>query len=159
MGQKGRGRLTKILLAKQTHFWEFFGQPFGKNTFWENAPTTNRSSLICSILSTQQTLLFACNLYLGALQKSINREQLQKQFLRFLMIFTCVLMVSIIVNGYLDRYGSIWTKFQLKPSILTPNRNISVNWAHGAHGPLGWGTTRRELKVPSGIAPRNPGNG
>ena len=33
-----------------------------------------------------------------------------------------------------------------------------ANWAHRAHGPhglLGWGTTRRELNVPSGIASRN----
>ena len=28
-------------------------------------------------------------------------------------------------------------------------------WAHWGHGLLGWGTTRRELKVPSGVAPRN----
>ena len=64
-------------------------------------------------------------------------------------------MVLIVFNSYLNRYGSMWTKFQLKPSILDPNRNIHVN---GAHGVLGWGTTRRELKVPSGIAPirKNP---
>ena len=54
-----------------------------------------------------------------------------------------------------DRYAWIWTKFEFKPSILDPDHDIYVN---GAHGLLGWGTTRRELKVPSGIAPirKNP---
>jgi len=33
IGQKGGGRPTKILPARQTHFWELFGQPVGKNTF------------------------------------------------------------------------------------------------------------------------------
>jgi len=42
-GQNGRGRLSKILPARQTHFWEFFGQPFGQNTFSKNAPPPNRS--------------------------------------------------------------------------------------------------------------------
>jgi len=68
-------------------------------------------------------------------------------------------MVFIGVNGCLYRHRSTWTKFRLKPSILDPNRDIYMNWAHGAHGLLGWGTTRRELKVPSGLAPRNPGDG
>jgi len=44
MGQKGRGRLTKILPARQTYFWEFFGQPFGENTFSENAPPPRQIS-------------------------------------------------------------------------------------------------------------------
>jgi len=34
--------------------------------------------------------------------------------------FDIVLMVS----NYLNRYGSIWTELQLKPSILEPNRYI-----------------------------------
>ena len=34
------------------------------------------------------------------------------------------LMVLNGLNGYLNRYGSIWSKFQLKPSILDPNRDI-----------------------------------
>jgi len=38
--------------------------------------------------------------------------------------------------SYLDRYGWIWTKFQLKPSILHPNRAIHVNYAHWGGGPL-----------------------
>ena len=33
IGQKTGGRLTKILPARQTHVWEFFGQPFGETTF------------------------------------------------------------------------------------------------------------------------------
>ena len=28
------------------------------------------------------------------------------------------------LDDYLNRYGSSWTKFQLKPSILNPNRDI-----------------------------------
>ena len=64
-------------------------------------------------------------------------------------IFNTVLLV---INSYLNRYGSIWTKFQLEPSILEPNGDLYVN---GAHGLLGWGTTRRHLKVSSGIAPRS----
>jgi len=35
------------------------------------------------------------------------------------------------LNGYLDRYGSIWTELQLKPSILDPIGDILVNWATG----------------------------
>ena len=31
------------------------------------------------------------------------------------------------LNGYLNRYGSIWTKFQLKPSVPDPNRDNFVN--------------------------------
>ena len=65
------------------------------------------------------------------------------------------MMVSIVFNVYLNRYGSIWTKCHLKPWILDPNRDIYVN---GAHRLLRRGTTRREIKVPSGIAPirKNP---
>ena len=37
---------------------------------------------------------------------------------------------------YLDGYASIWCKFQLKPSILDPNRNIYANYAHWGGGPL-----------------------
>jgi len=36
-----------------------------------------------------------------------------------------------------------------------PMRAQWGHWAHGPNGLLGWGTTRRELKVPSGVAPRN----
>jgi len=49
-------------------------------------------------------------------------------FLRFylilqvLMVFTWVLIVLIGLNGYLNRYASNWTNFQLKWSILDPNR-------------------------------------
>jgi len=59
-------------------------------------------------------------------------------------------MVSICLNGYLNRYASNWTKFQLKWSILDPNRGIFGNWPMGYWG---GGTTLRELKVPSGMAP------
>jgi len=38
-----------------------------------------------------------------------------------------VLMVSIGLNGYLNRYASNWTNFQLKWSILDPNRGIFGN--------------------------------
>jgi len=79
----------------------------------------------------------------------------------FLMFYKClsvfidfymVLMVSIGLNGYLNRYASNWTNFQLKWSILDPNRGILGNWSMGYWGV---GTTLRELKVPSGIAPLN----
>ena len=30
--------------------------------------------------------------------------------------------------GYLDRYGWIWTKFQPKPTIPDPNRDVFVNY-------------------------------
>ena len=66
----------------------------------------------------------------------------------------------MVFNGlynYLHRYESIWTKFQLKLSILKQNRDIYVNWTHGAHGLLGCGTLRREFKVPAGIAPEIQG--
>jgi len=42
IGQKGCGMLTKILPARQTHFWEFFWAPFGENTFSKNASPPNR---------------------------------------------------------------------------------------------------------------------
>jgi len=35
-----------------------------------------------------------------------------------------------------DRYGSMWTKFQLKPSIPDPNRDIYANSAYWGGGPL-----------------------
>jgi len=33
--------------------------------------------------------------------------------------------------GYLNRYASIWTKFQLKPSVLNPNRDIYATTGFG----------------------------
>ena len=45
-----------------------------------------------------------------------------------------VLMVSIGLNGYLSRYASKYTKFQLKWSILDPNRGIFGNWPMGYWG-------------------------
>jgi len=33
--------------------------------------------------------------------------------------------------AYVDRYGSIWSKFQLKASILDPDRDISGLWPRG----------------------------
>jgi len=59
-------------------------------------------------------------------------------------------MVLIDLNGYLNRYASNWTNFQLKWSILDPNRGIFGNWPMGYWG---GGSTLRDLKVPSGIAP------
>jgi len=47
-------------------------------------------------------------------------------------------MLLIVSNGYLHRYGSFWTKFQLKPSILDSNRDIYVSWAHVGHGPMSY---------------------
>ena len=38
IGQKNGGRLTKTMPARQTHFGEFFGQPFGESTFSKNVP-------------------------------------------------------------------------------------------------------------------------
>jgi len=37
---------------------------------------------------------------------------------------------------YLDRYGSIRAKFQLKPSILEANRDIYAHYAYWGGGPL-----------------------
>jgi len=55
-----------------------------------------------------------------------------------------------VFNACSNRYGPMWTKLQLRRSTLDPNHDIYV---HGARGLLGWGITRRELKVPSEIAP------
>jgi len=43
-------------------------------------------------------------------------------------------------NCYLDRYASNWTNFQLKWSILDPNRGIFGNWPMGywGGGPLSY---------------------
>ena len=38
IGQKGGGRLNKILSARQTFFGEFFGAAFGESTFSKNTP-------------------------------------------------------------------------------------------------------------------------
>ena len=38
--------------------------------------------------------------------------------------FQLCLMVLNGLNGYLNRHESIWIKFQLKPSILDPSRDI-----------------------------------
>ena len=45
IGQKTRGRLIKVLRARRTYFWRFFGQPFGASTSSANAPQ-NQISLI-----------------------------------------------------------------------------------------------------------------
>jgi len=45
IGQITRARLTKILPARQTHVWRFFGQPFGGNTCSENAPQKRKKLL------------------------------------------------------------------------------------------------------------------
>jgi len=45
-----------------------------------------------------------------------------------------VLMVLICLNGYLNRYASNWTNFQLKWSVLDPNRGIFGNWSMGYWG-------------------------
>jgi len=45
----------------------------------------------------------------------------------FLNVFYMVLIVSIGLNGYLNRYASNWTNFQLKRPILDPNRCIFGN--------------------------------
>jgi len=47
IGQKNGGKLTKILPARQTHFWEFFGQPFGENTFSKNTPPKQNAIYEC----------------------------------------------------------------------------------------------------------------
>jgi len=58
--------------------------------------------------------------------------------------------------------GSDWFKWLFEPIRLEPDqfsaqmvdcRPESWHFWKSAHGLLGWGTTRRELKVPSGIAP------
>ena len=41
----GGGRLTKMLPGRQTHFREFFWEPFGENTFSKVHPKINRSFL------------------------------------------------------------------------------------------------------------------
>ena len=48
IGQKDGAWLTKILPARQTHFWEFFGQPFGENTFSKNG-SPNKSVILMKI--------------------------------------------------------------------------------------------------------------
>jgi len=58
-------------------------------------------------------------------------------------------MVSIGLNGYLSRYASNWTIFQLKWSILDPNRGIVGKWPVGywGGGPLsGSLRCRQELR-------------
>jgi len=58
--------------------------------------------------------------------------------------FYMFLVVLMVLNCYLNRYGSIWTKFQLKPSIMDPNREIYVNWVTGVgdHSPRAQGALR-----------------
>jgi len=55
-------------------------------------------------------------------------------FLFVLIVFYWFLMVLIGLNGYLSRYASNWTNFQLKWSILDPNRGIFGNWPMGYWG-------------------------
>ena len=45
-----------------------------------------------------------------------------------------VLIVFISLNCYLSQYASNWTKFQLKWSILDPNRGIFGHWPMGYWG-------------------------
>jgi len=82
-----------------------------------------------------------------------------------IFIFLKVLYVFISFNCFsFDFNGSNWFKLlfgpirleihkvsaQMVDSRSSPNRGIFLKLAHGL---LGWGTTLRELKVPSGIAP------
>jgi len=55
-------------------------------------------------------------------------------FLLVLMFFYLFFIVSISLNGYLSRYASNWTNFQLKWSILDPNRGIFGNRPMGYWG-------------------------
>jgi len=70
-------------------------------------------------------------------------------FLYVLMFVYMALMVLIGLNGYLNRYASNWTNFQLKWSVLDPNRGIFENWPMGywGGGPLSEGLRcRQELR-------------
>jgi len=96
------------------------------------------------------SLRFPWDLVRGCIFRGILYFLRFYRFLSVLIDFYMVLMVLIGLNCYLNRYASNWTKFQLKWSVLDPNRGI---FGKSAHGLLGWGTTLRELKVPSGIAP------
>ena len=45
-------------------------------------------------------------------------------------------MVLMVLNCYVNRYGSIWTKFQLKQPILDQNRKKISKLAYWGGGPL-----------------------
>ena len=56
------------------------------------------------------------------------------------------------IFAYLDRYGSIWTEFQLKPSILDPNKHFFLNYAYWGGGPVALSSgccqdLRREIEM------------
>ena len=57
IGRKTRGRLAKILPARQTNFWGFFGQPLGENTFSENA-SQNKSAIFIENMATHGQIFF-----------------------------------------------------------------------------------------------------
>jgi len=60
-----------------------------------------------------------------------------KVLLYVFISFNCfywLLMVWICLNCYFNRYASNWTKFQVKLSILDPNRGIFGNWPMGSWG-------------------------
>ena len=72
-----------------------------------------------------------------------------------------VLMVLIGLNGYLNRYASKYTNFQLKWSILDPNRGILGNWPMGywGGGPLSESLRcRQELRPQKNIYFLKPPN-
>jgi len=69
-------------------------------------------------------------------------------------------MGHLILNTYAIKHTSFSDGKELlfkesSPQNIKPQNFHGAMGAHGAHALLGWWTTRRELQVPSGIAPRN----
>jgi len=67
-------------------------------------------------------------------------------------VFYLVLMVSIGLNGYLSR-EPIRLELDEFSDQMVDSRSESWHFWKLAYGLLGWGTTLRELKVPSEIVP------
>jgi len=50
-------------------------------------------------------------------------------------MFNGLIVLMVLIVCMLNRYGWIWTNFQLKPSILDSNRDVKVNWSTGVRDP------------------------
>jgi len=84
-------------------------------------------------------------------------------FSEVFLIFVKVLLFFIRFNRFLHGFNCFnWFKLLFEPIRLELDRvsaqmvdSRPESWHFGklAHGLLGWGTTLRELKVPSGMAP------
>ena len=96
---------------------------------------------------------------------TLNPKPFPAVFSDIFLIFLRFLWILIFFNVFLHGFnGFDWFKWLFEPirleldqvsAQMVGSRPESWHFWKLAHGLLGWGTTLRELKVPSGIVPLN----